>query len=196
MATKMKKNTGKTSRSAATGSEEYGIEETKLKKLFEDSLKDIYWAEKALTKALPKMAKKATSSELIEAIENHLEETEGQVEKLEQVFDILGKKAVAKKCDAMDGLIREAQSIMEETDDGAMRDAGIIAAAQKVEHYEIASYGTLRTFATTLGLDDAANLLNEILDEEKSADEKLTDIAVNTINLQAAEMEEESGEEE
>jgi len=165
----------------------YGMEESKLKKLFEDSLKDIYWAEKALVKALPKMAKKATAQELVTAIENHLTETEDQVKKVEQVFEILGKKATAKKCDAMAGLIEEAEGIMEETDEGAMRDAGIIAAAQKVEHYEIASYGTLCTFAETLGLKDAVKILEKILNQEKAADVKLTEVAVSTINIQAAE---------
>ncbi|MDP1800454.1 MAG: ferritin-like domain-containing protein [Bacteroidota bacterium] len=181
MATKTKASAKKSS-----GSGEYGMEESKLMKLFEDSLKDIYWAEKALTKALPKMAKKASSEELIEALESHLGETEGQIQKLEQVFEAIGKKPVAKKCEAMEGLIKEAEEIMKDTDDGAMRDAGIIAAAQKVEHYEIATYGTLRTFAEILGMNDAASILEEILDEEKAADEKLTEIAVNTINVQAA----------
>jgi len=170
---------------------EYAVEESKLMKFFEDSLKDIYWAEKALTKALPKMAKKATSPELVEAIENHLSETEAQVKKVEEVFAIIGKKPQAKKCEAMDGLIKEAEEIMKETDQGAMRDAGIIAAGQKVEHYEIATYGTLATFAKTLGINDAADILNEILEEEKNADSTLTDIAVSTINLQAAETDEE-----
>jgi ferritin-like metal-binding protein YciE len=170
---------------------EYGVEETKLMKLFEDSLKDIYWAEKALTKALPKMAKKATSDELVQAIEDHLEETEGQVEKVEQVFDIIGKKPQTKKCEAMNGLIKEAEEMMKENDAGAMRDASIIAASQKVEHYEIATYGTLRTFAQTLGFNDAAAVLEDILNEEKNADEKLTEIAVNTINVKAADEEEE-----
>jgi ferritin-like metal-binding protein YciE len=186
----------KKSASKKSASKEYVIDESKLLKLFEDSLKDIYWAEKALVKALPKMAKKATSTELQDALENHLEETEAQVEKVEQVFEILGKKAVAKKCEAMDGLIKEAEEIMKDTEDGAMRDAGIIAAAQKVEHYEIATYGTLRTFAQTLGLDEAASILDEILDEEKKADETLTDVAVSTINIQAAEEPEEAEEEE
>jgi ferritin-like metal-binding protein YciE len=165
---------------------EYGIEESKLMKLFEDELKDIYWAEKALTKALPKMAKKATNEDLIAALENHLEETEGQIEKLEQVFEAIGKKATAKKCEAMAGLVKEAEEIMKEADEGAMRDAGIISAGQKVEHYEIATYGTLRQFAKTLGLNDAATLLGEILDQEKAADEKLTEVAEATINMQAA----------
>ena len=182
MATRTKASAKKNS-----GSEEYGMEESKLMKLFEDSLKDIYWAEKALTKALPKMVKKASSPELIGALESHLAETEEQIKKVEQVFEIIGKKAVAKKCEAMNGLIKEAEEIMKDTDDGAMRDAGIIAAGQKVEHYEIATYGTLRTFAEILGLNDAAAILEEILEEEKSADEKLTEIAVNTINIQAAE---------
>lgn len=166
---------------------DYGIEESKLMKLFEDSLKDIYWAEKALTKALPKMVKNATSEELIQAIEDHLEETEMQVQKVEQVFEVIGKKAQAKKCEAMSGLIKEAEEIMKECDKGGMRDAGIIAAAQKVEHYEIATYGTLRTFAELLGLNEAVTLLQEILDEEKGADEKLTQIAESTINVHALE---------
>ncbi|MCW3102871.1 MAG: hypothetical protein JWO09_1311 [Bacteroidetes bacterium] len=184
----------KTKSASKKSTAEYGIEESKLMKLFEDELKDIYWAEKALTKALPKMVKNATNEDLIMALENHLEETEGQIEKLEQVFESIGKKAQAKKCEAMAGLVKEAEEIMKETDKGAMRDAGIISAGQKVEHYEIASYGTLRQFAKTLGLEDAAELLEEILDEEKAADQKLTDIAEANINMQAAE--EEEGEEE
>jgi ferritin-like metal-binding protein YciE len=159
---------------------------TKLEKLFEDELKDIYWAEKALTKALPKMAKNASSPELVEAIETHLAETEEQVSRVEQVFDLLGKKPTAKKCEAMEGLIKEAEEFMEESDEGVMRDAAIISAAQKVEHYEIASYGTLRAFAETLGLTDIVALLEETLEEEKNADEKLTEVAVTAINLEAA----------
>jgi ferritin-like metal-binding protein YciE len=176
----------KTTTSAKSKNKEYGIEESKLMKLFEDELKDIYWAEKALTKALPKMAKNATAPELVEALTKHLTETEGQIEKLEQVFVILEKKAVAKKCEAMAGLVKEADEIMKDTEKGGMRDAGIISAGQKVEHYEIASYGTLKTFAQVLGLDDAAKLLNEILKEEKNADSTLTQIAEATINMQAA----------
>lgn len=168
--------------------ENYGFEQSKLMKLFEDSLKDIYWAEKALTKALPKMAKKATSEDLVVAIENHLVETEAQVKKVEQVFDIIGKKATAKKCEAMAGLLKEGEEIMDETEEGAMRDAGIISASQKVEHYEIATYGTLRTFAQTLGLTEAAMLLEEILEEEKNADSTLTTVA-ESINMQAVEEE-------
>ena len=123
-------------------SESKGMPSSQLMKLFEDELKDIYWAEKALTKALPKMAKNATSPELIEALQNHLGETEKQVEKVEKVFELLGKKAVAKKCEAMAGLIKEGDEIMKDTEKGPQRDAGIISAGQKVEHYEIASYGT------------------------------------------------------
>lgn len=163
------------------------MERSLLMELFENELKDIYWAEKALTKALPKMAKNASSSELVEAIENHLQETEAQIERLEQVFQLIDKKAVAKKCEAMAGLIKEGEEIMKDTEKGPQRDAGIISAAQKVEHYEIATYGTLRTFAQTLGLDEAAGILDEILEEEKTADSTLTEIAVSTINVEAME---------
>jgi ferritin-like metal-binding protein YciE len=147
----------------------------------------LYWAEKALTKALPKMAKNATSEELITAINNHLVETEEHVVRLEKVFELIGQKATAKKCDAMAGLIEEGAGILEETEIGVVRDAGIIAASQKIEHYEIATYGTLRQFAETLGLAEAATLLEQTLDEEKAADKKLTEVAVNAVNLEAAE---------
>jgi ferritin-like metal-binding protein YciE len=165
----------------------YGMDESKLMKLFEDELKDIYWAEKALTKALPKMAKNATSPELVKALQNHLKETEGQITKLEKVFKLIGKKAVAKKCEAMAGLVKEGDEIMKDTDKGAMRDAGIISAGNKVEHYEIASYGTLKTFATALGKDEAADILNSILEEEKKADMTLSQIAESSVNMHAAE---------
>lgn len=166
------------------------MERSSLMKLFEDELKDIYWAEKALTKALPKMAKKATAPELVQAIEKHLKETEKQVQKVEKVFKLMEKKPVAKKCEAMAGLIKEGDEIMKETEKGPQRDAGIISAGQKVEHYEIASYGILRTFATTLGMEDAAAILEEILEEEKNADESLTEVAVSSINVEALEEEE------
>jgi len=169
---------------------------SQLGKLFEEQLKDIYWAEKALTKAIPKMIKKASSQELIDCLESHLAETEEQVKRAEEVFAVLGKEPKAKKCEAMDGLIKEAEEIMEESEEGPMRDAGIIAAAQKVEHYEIASYGTLRTFAGILGLDDAAEILESTLEEEKNADSKLTDVAVTAINLEAAGQPEEEEAEE
>lgn len=158
-----------------------------LRELFVDSLKDIYWAEKALTKALPKMAKNASSENLITALNDHLLVTEGQIDRLEKVFQSVGEKAVAKKCDAMEGLIKEGEGIMEETELGPVRDAGIIAAAQKVEHYEIATYGTLAAFAKTLGEDEALELLLATLEEEKEADTTLTEAAYNTINFDAAE---------
>jgi ferritin-like metal-binding protein YciE len=194
-----KSNSGKTSAKAqkgrSNGSAEAemprGMQSSQLQKLFEEELKDIYWAEKALTKAIPKMIKNATSEELIEALENHLEETQNQVTRCEQVFESIGKKATAKKCEAMEGLLKEAETIMEECEEGAMCDAGIISAAQKVEHYEIASYGTLRQFAITLGLDEAAELLEETLEEEKAADETLTGVAESAVNIEAAEEEEE-----
>jgi len=164
-------------------------ENSQLEKLFIDSLKDIYWAEKQLTKTLPKMKKAATTDELKSAIEEHLTQTEGHVKRLERVFDMCGKKVQAKKCDAMEGLIKEGDSIVEETQDGSMtRDAGIIMAAQKVEHYEIATYGSLVQIAKTLGMNDAAEVLHQTLDEEKQADEKLTEVAEWHVN-QAAEKE-------
>lgn len=159
---------------------------SQLQKFFEDSLQDIYWAEKNLTKALPKMQKAATTEELKNAIEEHLTQTENQVARLEQVFELIGKKAQAKKCDAMEGLIKEGESIVEETEEGSMtRDVGIIMAAQKIEHYEIATYGGLVQIATTMGLDEAADLLNETLDEEKDTDKLLSAIAESKINWEA-----------
>jgi ferritin-like metal-binding protein YciE len=159
-----------------------------LQKFLYDSLKDIYWAEKHLTKAIPKLSKAATSEELSSALDEHLEVTEGHIEKLEQVFELLGKKAQAKKCEAMEGLTKEAESIVEETEEGtSTRDVGIIMAAQKVEHYEIATYGGLVQLTKTMGLTEASDLLAEILGEEKEADEKLTSIAENDINLKAEE---------
>jgi len=166
-----------------------------LRDLFEDQLKDIYWAEKALTKALPKMMKQATSPELVSALEEHLAVTEEQVERVEKVFEALGKTARAKKCEAMDGLIKEAEEIMKSTEKGMVRDAGIIAAAQKVEHYEIASYGTLAAFANTLQEPEAAELLELTLDEEKEADTNLSAIAESSINVEAAEGDEEEEDE-
>jgi ferritin-like metal-binding protein YciE len=170
---------------------------SQLEKLFTDTLKDIYWAEKQLTKALPKMQKNATTEELKSAIEEHLTQTEEHVSRLEQVFEMCGKKAQAKKCDAMEGLIEEGNSIVEETEKGTMtRDAGIIMAAQKVEHYEIATYGCLVTFARTLGMEDAAELLEQTLQEEKETDEKLTEIAEGNINQSAEQETDEESEEE
>jgi len=159
---------------------------TQLEKFFTDSLKDLYWAEKHLTKALPKMKKAATTEELKSAIEEHLSQTEEHVTRLEQVFELMGKRPQAKKCDAMEGLIKEGESIVEETEDGSMtRDVGIIMAAQKVEHYEIASYGGLVQLAKTMGMDEAAGILEQTLEEEKQTDQGLTEIAENNINWEA-----------
>ena len=159
--------------------------------LLEEELKDIYSAEKQLLKALPKMAEKASSDALRAAFEEHLTVTEGQVTRLEEVFETLGKTAKAKTCKAMQGLIEEASELMEEDADDAVMDAGLIAAAQKVEHYEIASYGTVRTWANLCGEENAAELLQETLDEETEADQKLTELAENFVNPAAEEGKEE-----
>ncbi|MBT2620118.1 ferritin-like domain-containing protein [Chryseobacterium sp. ISL-6] len=156
-----------------------------LKDLFEDGLKDIYWAEKALTKALPKMQKNATDTKLKAAIGAHLAETINHVKRLEDCFAALGKKAQAKKCDAMQGLLDEGKSIMEETKPGPVRDAGIIAASQKVEHYEIATYGTLAAFAKVLNQNKCLKELLKTLQEEKNCDELLTSIADTALNTKA-----------
>ena len=162
------------------------VSNSQLHEFFVDSLKDIYWAEKALTKALPKMQKAATTPQLQEAIELHLGQTVEQVTRLERVFESIEEKVAAKKCDAMEGLIKEGESIVEETEDGSMtRDVGIIMSAQKIEHYEIATYGGLVQIAMTMGLDEAAEILNETLEEEKQTDNSLTGIAKNDINWQA-----------
>ena len=159
---------------------------TQLEKFFTDSLKDIYWAEKHLTKALPKMQKAATTEELQNAIGEHISQTEEHVTRLEHVFEMLGHKAQAKKCEAMEGLVKEGETVIEETEDGSMtRDVGIIISAQKVEHYEIATYGSLVQLATTMGHEDIAQVLQETLDEEKQTDEGLTSIAENDINWEA-----------
>lgn len=158
-----------------------------LNKLFMDELRDMYWAEKHLVKALDKMAKNATSDNLRNAFETHARQTEEHVNRLEQVFESCGQKARAVKCEAMEGLISEAETLMEETEKGTMvRDAALISAAQKAEHYEIASYGTLRTLAGQLGYDDAVNLLETTLNEEKETDALLTQTAENQVNEMAA----------
>ena len=183
--TPAKKNTAKKSSGAAKGN-------TQLEKFFIDTLKDIYWAEKALTKALPKMQKAATTAELQTAIEEHLGETMEQVTRLEQVFEMVDQKPQAKKCEAMEGLIKEGESIIEETEDGSMtRDVGIIIAAQKVEHYEIATYGGLVSLAQTMGRDDVAKILQLTLEEERDTDLGLTEIAENKINWEAEQEDEE-----
>jgi ferritin-like metal-binding protein YciE len=171
-----------------------GAGNTQLEKFFHDSLKDIYWAEKHLVKALGKMQKAATTDKLKSAIEEHIGQTEEHVERLEQVFEMLGKKPQAKKCEGMEGLTKEGDSVVEETEEGSMtRDAGIILSAQKVEHYEIATYGTLRQLAMTMGQDQIAEILSQTLEEEKQTDEGLTQIAENNINWEA---EQEAAEED
>lgn len=186
---KTKSTNGKSPSKSKSSSDD----KTSFTKLFEDGIKDIYWVEKALTKAIPKMIKKATSPELISALEEHLAVTEEQVTKVEEVFSTLGKKPQAKPCVAMQGIIEEGEETMEEFE-GVTRDAGIICSAQKVEHYEIASYGSLAAFAKALGMDDAAEILEEILAEEKEADSKLSVIAEASINLEAIHEEEEEEE--
>ncbi|MCR9065857.1 MAG: ferritin-like domain-containing protein [Cytophagales bacterium] len=156
-----------------------------LEELFEDGLKDIYWAEKKLVKSLPEMEEKATNEKLKKSLKDHLKETEKQVERLEEVFKSIDKKPTAKKCEAMAGLIEEGEEIIEETESGDVRDAGIIMACQKVEHYEIASYGTLAAFAKVLGYKKAVKLLLETLEEEKNADEHLSEIADTALNTEA-----------
>jgi ferritin-like metal-binding protein YciE len=158
-----------------------------LRELFIDSLKDIYWAENALVGALPKMSANATAPSLSGVILEHVLVTENHVARLDKVFDILGEKAEGKKCEAMAGLLKEGDSILLETIPGSVRDAGIISASQKIEHYEIATYGTLVAFAKALGENDAAKLLAQTLAEEKEADCLLNDVALNTVNIVAAE---------
>ena len=158
-----------------------------LQDLFLDTLKDIYYAEKAILKALPKMAKKSMSEDLAAAFETHRDETEQQVTRLEEIFGILDKPARGKKCPAIDGILEEGQEIIKEAKDDTVRDAGMLAAVQAVEHYEISRYGTLKAWAEKLGLDDVAALLDETLEEEKATDLKLTDLAESEINIEANE---------
>ncbi|SHL23790.1 Ferritin-like metal-binding protein YciE [Chitinophaga jiangningensis] len=180
--------TAKRASSSRSNARSEQMENSEFHQMFVDELKDIYWAEKALTKALPKMKKAATSEELQDAFEKHAEETQTHVQTLEQIFELLGQKAQAKKCDAMEGLISEAQSIIEDTEGGSMvRDAALILAAQKVEHYEIATYGTLRVFAENMGHTDVMELLEQTLENEKATDVALTEIATSTINEEASE---------
>lgn len=191
---KTKKATATKSKRASSNGHAKAESNSQLEKLFHDALKDIYWAEKHLTKELPKMNKAATTQELKDAIDEHLAQTEEHVARLEQVFELMGKKAQAKKCDGMEGLLKEGQSVLEETEAGSMtRDAGIIMAAQKVEHYEISAYGTLVSFANTLGKTDVAEILSATLEEEKETDSLLSEIAENNINWEA---EQEPAEEE
>lgn len=161
-----------------------------LSELFENQLKDIYWAEKALTKSMPKVIENASSPDLVEALTEHLKLTEEQVSRCEEIFEALGKKPEEKVCEAMKGLIKEGEEVMELTVKGVVRDAGIIAAVQKIEHYEIASYGTLKSFASLLGEDEVVSLIEETLEQEKEADIMLTEIAEATVNIEAMEYEE------
>ena len=156
-----------------------------LQDLFVDQLRDLYNAEKQLVKALPKMAKKASDEGLKQAFTMHLEETKGHVERLEQIFEQLGKRASGKTCKAMKGLVEEGQEAMEEDATPEVLDAALIAAAQRVEHYEMAGYGTVRSYAKLLGNNQAAKLLQQTLDEEGNTDKKLTQLAESTINIEA-----------
>ncbi len=158
-----------------------------LETLFHDTLKDIYYAERKILKSLPKMARAAQSGELKAAFEKHKEQTEGQIERLQQVFEIIGKPARGKTCDAIEGILAEGEEIMDEYKDTPALDAGLLAAAQAVEHYEITRYGTLKRWATVLGLDEAAKLLDETLEEESQTDEDLTTIADARVNKEAME---------
>jgi ferritin-like metal-binding protein YciE len=161
-------------------------EATGLRDLFYNGLQDIYWAEKQLTKAIPQMILQATSPGLVTALTDHLAVTQEQVARLEEIFAAIGENAQGKKCAAMEGLIKEGNEIIESTAQGVVRDAGIIAASQKVEHYEIATYGTLCAFAKILGEDEAAELLLITLNEEKDADDKLSEVAETSVNMSAA----------
>ena len=155
-----------------------------LQELFEEQLKDLYSAEKQITKALPKMAKAAASQDLKSAFENHLEETQGHVDRLDKIFETLGKSPRGKTCHGMQGLLEEGSEMISESEKGPVRDAGLISAAQRVEHYEMAGYGSVREFASILGQNEIASLLEETLEEEKAADEKLSGIA-KKVNPQA-----------
>ena len=157
-----------------------------LNDLFHETLKDLYYAEKKLVKTLPRMAKQATSTRLKEAIHGHLAETEGHVTRLEEIFAMLDKKPIAKKCEAIEGLLKEADEVVAEIEDAETLDAVIISSAQTVEHYEIARYGTLVCWARQLGIDDVEALLHKTLDEEKAADQKLSGLAEEYVNQKAA----------
>jgi ferritin-like metal-binding protein YciE len=157
-----------------------------LNELFLDTLKDIYYAEKQILRALPKMAKAANSDQLRVAFEKHLGETEGQVERLEQIFELLDKPARGKTCDAIVGIIEEGKEIMEEYKGSPALDAGLLAAAQAVEHYEISRYGTLKTWANQLGMKDAVKLIDQTLQQEKNTDVTLSKLAETAVNVEAA----------
>ncbi|PKH68161.1 hypothetical protein CXF59_05030 [Flavobacterium sp. ALD4] len=156
-----------------------------LRDLFEVGLKDIYYAEKVLSKTLPKMAKNASTPELVTTLNKHLTETNEHISRLEKIFEVTGIKPAAKKCDAMEGILKESDDIINKTDQGIVRDASLIASEQKIKHYQIATYGTLHAFAKTMGENKAADLLAMTLDEEKKADAVLTKLAMTSINSQA-----------
>lgn len=160
--------------------------EKTLNDLFIDTLKDIYFAEKQIVRALPKMAKAAQSDKLRAAFEKHQQETEGQIERLEQIFEICGKPARGKTCEAIQGIIEEGKEIMDDYEETPALDAGLLAAAQAVEHYEISRYGTLKSWAAKLGMRDAVQLIDKTLAEEKKTDELLTKIAETAVNAEAA----------
>jgi len=183
--TKRISSRGRASSKTDTAVQSHSLHSSGLEKLFEAELKDIYWAEKALLKAIPKMIRNASSTELSDSLDNHLDETKHQVVRLEKVFTLLNMKPEAKKCEAMTGLIKEAEETMEEVPKGFVRDAAIIACAQKVEHYEIATYGTLCAFAKSLGLEKVAEIFHQTLMEEKGADSKLSIIGETSVNLHA-----------
>jgi ferritin-like metal-binding protein YciE len=166
--------------------EENAMADKDLNELFLDTLKDIYYAEKQILKALPKMAKAATSDKLRAAFEKHHDETEGQIERLDQIFELLGKPARGKRCDAIEGILDEGKEIMGEYAKTSALDAGLLAAAQAVEHYEISRYGTLKAWATKLNMPQAVKLLDQTLNEEKKTDELLTKIAETAVNYEAA----------
>jgi ferritin-like metal-binding protein YciE len=157
-----------------------------LNDLFLDTLKDIYYAEKQILKSLPKMAKAAASDQLRAAFEKHHDETEGQIARLEQIFELLDKPARGKKCDAIEGILDEGKEIMDEYKGASALDAGLLAAAQAVEHYEISRYGTLKSWAGKLGMNEAVRLLDQTLNEEKKTDDTLTKIAETAVNAEAA----------
>ena len=183
-----KSTSGRSSNGKATNghSGESSKSPSYLQKFFVDQLKDMYYAEKELLKALPKMKEATTTEELEEAFDNHIRQTERHVKRLEKVFQSIGKRAQGKKCEAMDGLIEEGNTIIEETEEGTMtRDAALIIAAQKVEHYEIASYGGLVALAETMGLSRASQILDKTLQEEENTDKLLTNIAEAYINVEA-----------
>jgi ferritin-like metal-binding protein YciE len=184
--TKNKSNGKMTGQSPATKTGKSAISPTYLQKFFIDQLKDIYYAENELLKGLADMKKASTTEELEDAFENHLKQTQRHIQRLEKVFQMIGKKPQGKKCEAIEGLLKEAKSIIDETEEGSLtRDAALIIAAQKVEHYEIATYGGLVQLALTMDLNRAADLLEKTLKEEEETDSTLTDIAESHINVEA-----------